>query len=123
MKNRHRKEGHGPYMALLSTKEILQTISVPFHHPGRDFFFPGHPPDHQQGNNRVPCVSNCRFLTSSRTFSWSTCCKMCCRRFSWPIPIRSSFLSVSLRRALPGIFFKEGKTINLFKKEFHLSLG
>lgn len=68
-------------------------------------FFPSSPPSiHPQGSSRIPCVSNCRFLTSSRTFSWSTCCKMCCRRFSWAIPIRSSFLSVSLSRARPAGF-------------------
>lgn len=47
------------------------------------------------------CVSSWRFRTSSLTFSWRTCCRMCCRRLSWAMPIRSSFLSVSLSKARP----------------------
>ena len=77
---------------------------APLCHDGKGFFPPTSPHIHPLGSRRVPCVSNCRFLTSSRTFSWSTCCKMSCRRFSWAIPIRSSFLSVSLSRARPAGF-------------------
>ena len=77
---------------------------APLCHDGKGFFPPASPHIHSLGSSRVPCVSNCRFLTSSRTFSWSTCCKMSCRRFSWAIPIRSSFLSVSLSRARPAGF-------------------
>lgn len=66
------------------------------------FWLPMFPGNHPPGSSRLPCVSNCRFLTSSRTFSWSTCCRMCCRWFSWAIPMRSSFLSVSLSRARPA---------------------
>lgn len=49
----------------------------------------------------LPCVRSWRVLTSSRTRSWRTCCRMCCRWASCMMPIRSSFLSVSLIKARP----------------------
>lgn len=49
----------------------------------------------------LPCVRSWRVRTSSRTRSWRTCCRMCCRWASCMMPIRSSFLSVSLIRARP----------------------
>lgn len=82
----------------------LRFSPAPLCHHGKGFFPPASRCIHPLDSSRVPCVSNCRFLTSSRTFSWSTCCKMSCRRFSWAIPIRSSFLSVSLSRARPAGF-------------------
>lgn len=89
------------------------------------FFSPASPSVHPLGSSKVPCVSNCRFLTSSRTFSWSTCCKMCCRRFSWAIPIRSSFLSVSLSRARPAGCQEIKRKANEqgLEQDFHPGLG
>lgn len=50
---------------------------------------------------RLPCVRSWRVLTSSRTRSCRTCCRMCCLWASCMIPILSSFLSVNLIRARP----------------------
>lgn len=109
----YEKEGSGLYIYILFffsfkwkqfCKKTIVSLWLPFVMMGMVSFFPSSPYIHPRGSSRVPCVSNCRFLTSSRTFSWSTCCKMCCRRFSWAIPIRSSFLSVSLSRARPAGF-------------------
>lgn len=49
----------------------------------------------------LPCVRSWRVLTSSRTRSCRTCCRMCCLWDSCMMPIRSSFRSVSLIRARP----------------------
>lgn len=35
------------------------------------------------------CGSYYRFLTSSNTFNWSTCYKMCYQRLTWAMPIHS----------------------------------
>lgn len=66
----------------------------------------------------LPCVSSWRFRTSSRTLSWRTCCRMCCRKLSWAIPIRSSFLSVSLSSARP--VSKKRRERERLPKDFHL---
>lgn len=50
----------------------------------------------------LPCVRSWRVLTSSRTRSCRTCCRMCCLWASCMIPILSSFLSVNLMRARPA---------------------
>lgn len=70
----------------------------------------------------LPCVRSWRVLTSSRTRSCRTCCRMCCLCASCMMPIRSSFLSVSLIRARPEDTKKhpEMNTERLWEEDFHL---